>query len=372
MELDKSENAGLRVARVFADVEQEILKNRRALFNKAIKGEQLFSQGVLQNMTDFTNSNLKAIDKNIGVITELIDEEINASVDAGVTAIKKTATTFKEQGANIKDIQETAIEVVKERRKAITLAGILGVFATMLNSSNSQVRQIVSQVDDTKPNIAEQIDKAQNLFLKKGITGKTLNNGAEKEAYGEVEFLMRDFSHKTLLEAQGETAKQIGLNPLVKVSAHPSSCPLCQPWQGQVLIDDVYQGGIADGKHKLLSEAISAGLSHYNCRHNWVNYIEGLDSPNIFENEKQSKLKTAQNYAMEQRQREIERNIREYKRRASASLTKQAQLNAEQKVAEWQAVQRELIKSAEKNNLSIYRQYSREQIGGETKPVKRV
>ena len=81
---------------------------------------------------------------------------------------------------------------------------------------------------------------------------------------------------------QLETAKAYKLNPLVKVSAHPSSCPLCSPWQGRVLVDDVYQGGIADGKHELLSTAIGAGLGHYNCRHNWVNYVEGLDKPNIF------------------------------------------------------------------------------------------
>ena len=37
MELDKSESAGLRVARVIAELEQRFLRNRKQVFTNAIK-----------------------------------------------------------------------------------------------------------------------------------------------------------------------------------------------------------------------------------------------------------------------------------------------------------------------------------------------
>ena len=47
--------------------------------------------------------------------------------------------------------------------------------------------------------------------------------------------------------------------------------------------------------------------------------------------------------------------------------TKQAL--AEQKIREWQARQRALGSIAEREGVPFYRQYDREQIGGETKPT---
>ena len=228
--------------------------------------------------------------------------------------------------------------------------------------------RITQLVDQNAPDLDKSIDNAQLIFLQKGLTGKVLANGTEKEAVAQAEFLMRDESHKVLLKTQGERARQYGIEPLVQVSAHPSSCPLCTPWQGRVLVDDVYQSGKPDGKHALLSEALAKGLGHFNCRHNWINYVEGLDRPDLFDRDKQSKERTAMTYAIEQRQRQVERKIREYKRIESGVMSEQEKLRASQKIAEWQAQQRMLVKSARAKDLPVYRQYSREQIGGETKP----
>lgn len=371
MELDKSESAGLRVARVIAELEQRFLRNRKQVFINAIKSGN-FKSGVIAESESFRNNNIKSISAVVPTIRSLVEEEITASVESGVRAVEITVDTYKKQGKEIEKPQEDFAANIKDKRTAVTMGGILGIVAIMLATTERQTSQIASMVNVGAKNLYEEVDRVQANFLEKGITGKILSNGTEKEAFSEAEFLMRDFSHKTLLEAQGETAKAYKLNPLVKVSAHPSSCPLCSIWQGRVLVDDVYQGGMADGKHELLSTAIGAGLGHYNCRHNWVNYVQGLDKPNIFEQDKQNKQKTAQNYAMEQRQREIERTIRKYKRIEKASLTNEKSILANQKVAEWQAVQRELIKTAKANDLNIYRQYSREQIDGATKPLKRV
>lgn len=194
-------------------------------------------------------------------------------------------------------------------------------------------------------------------------------NGIATEISAVGELQMRQDSQKTLLQAQGDRSAEYGLY-LIQVSAHPSSCPLCLPWQAKVLVDDVYKDGKADGEHELLSTAISAGLYHYNCRHSFIVYIPGYSRDNIFDYDKASKKLTAERYAIEQEQRYNERMIREWKRREQGSLSPQEQLNAQKRIAEWQARQRALQKYAEEKRIPFYRQYQREAIGGETTPVK--
>jgi len=56
---------------------------------------------------------------------------------------------------------------------------------------------------------------------------------------------------------------------LVKVSTHRGACPLCEPWQGEILS--------ITGKTKgypTLEEAKAAGLFHPNCRHAYGLYID--------------------------------------------------------------------------------------------------
>lgn len=370
MDIDKSENAGIKIARVFAELEQQVLANRKRVFDNAKLNPLGFRIGVLQQVQDFKDANMSVFEKTFTATGEILREELTKSVDAGVTAIDKTVAVYEEQGFKPKQKPDQSIT---SQLVDTYLSGALVGFVTALAIANYKAEQdlqtITQLVNQNADDLDAEIDRVQMGFLQKGLTGRILENGTEKEAVSQAEFLMRDESHKALLKAQGERAKQYGITPLVQVSQHASSCPLCVPWQGEVLVDDVYQNGQPDGKHKLLSSAIAGGLGHFNCRHNWTTYIEGLTKPDLFEQEKVSKERVAKTYAIEQRQRYIERKIREYKRVEVGAMSEQERLRASQKIAEWQAQQRALVKSARAENLPIYRQYSREQIGGETRPT---
>ncbi len=216
--------------------------------------------------------------------------------------------------------------------------------------------------------MAREIDNKQKIFLHRGLAGTYNKNGIATELSAVGELQMRQDSQKTLLEAQGERSAEYGLY-LIQISAHPSSCPLCTPWQAKVLIDDVYKGGKRDGEHELLSTAISAGLFHWNCRHSYIVFIPGYSRENIFDYDRASKELTAERYAIEQEQRRNERSIREWKRIEQGSMNETDRLLARQRIAEWQAKQRALEKYAEEKRIPFYRQYQREAIGGETKPT---
>jgi len=210
--------------------------------------------------------------------------------------------------------------------------------------------------------MAREIDNKQKIFLHRGLAGTYNKNGIATELSAVGELQMRQDSQKTLLEAQGERSAEYGLY-LIQISAHPSSCPLCTPWQAKVLIDDVYKGGKRDGEHELLSTAISAGLFHWNCRHSYIVFIPGYSRENIFDYDRASKELTAERYAIEQEQRRNERSIREWKRIEQGSMNETDRLLARHRITEWQAKQRALEKYAEEKRIPFYRQYQREAIG---------
>lgn len=163
--------------------------------------------------------------------------------------------------------------------------------------------------------LGKAIDKATEDFLAKGIDCIVYSNGRHVNIADYAEMALRTASHRATLLGEGSKRDELGVH-LVFVSAHANACKLCLPWQGQILIDDVFSHPSKEyiarykGKYKLLSEAIKAGLLHPNCRHTLATYFEGvtrLPKP-------QDQEKALKNYNNEQRQRKLEREIRKRKR----------------------------------------------------------
>ena len=163
--------------------------------------------------------------------------------------------------------------------------------------------------------LGKAIDKATEDFLAKGIDCIVYSNGRHVNIADYAEMALRTASHRATLLGEGSKRDELGVH-LVFVSAHANACKLCLPWQGQILIDDVFSHPSKEyiarykDKHKLLSDAIKAGLLHPNCRHTLATYFEGvtrLPKP-------QDPEKALENYNNEQNQRKLEREIRKRKR----------------------------------------------------------
>lgn len=140
---------------------------------------------------------------------------------------------------------------------------------------------------------------------------------------------------------------------LVIVSRSSQPCRLCDGWEGRVLSMSGDTSGEATAS---TSEAEAAGLLHPNCRHTYELYLPGItDEPELDPLEDRR-----ERYDARQRQREIERRIREWKRRAEAAEEidpDQAQ-RAREKVRQWQA---EARRHADEPGAK--RRYDREQLG---------
>lgn len=148
---------------------------------------------------------------------------------------------------------------------------------------------------------------------------------------------------------------------LVVVSDSPRECPKCRPWEGRVLsltgqvgtmiVPSVTGGrGVRVDVAGTLNQARRDGLQHPNCRHSISAYLPGATD-----------LREAQSdpagYAAGQRQRALERQVREWKRREALALDPAARARAAAKV---RALQGQLRDHVARHDLKRLRR--REQI----------
>lgn len=362
-------STGLAVADVFAGLELQFIANRKKLFTDAIKSADSFKEECIRRFRAYDEASRAAVTGAMNEVAELTGREIGRAYNSGVRSVDESVSDFKRQGFE-PDGQPN--DKGLNTRKLAFASGVLQMFAGVSGyakqAADNQLKYIVAQVNPRADNIADEIDRAQAVLLAKGVPGRSLATGAEKSMTAEAEFIMRNQSAEALRAAKGERRAQYGLK-YVRVSAHPSSCPLCVPWQNKVLIDDRYADTTASGGYELLSTAIAGGLWHFNCRHEVTEELPGYSNPNRNDYNQASPQETAKRYAVEQQQRYNERNIRAYKIKAEGLMDDTQKALAEMKVSEWQARQRALRDLAEREGVPFYRQYDREQIGGETKPT---
>lgn len=230
---------------------------------------------------------------------------------------------------------------------------------TAFRLANDVYRQTIFRaqiyLDSGTMTLKQAIDMATKDFLDQGITCIQYSDGRRMNIASYAEMALRTASQRATFMADGEKRDQWGVHTIF-VSAHANACDLCIPWQGKILIDDVYSRGQKprDGNYPLLSDAIKEGLLHPNCRHTLATYFPGVTKlPEVPDEETARK-----NYEAEQKQRYMERQIRKWKRRAAGALDEENQAAAEAKVKYWQARMREHLKE----NPQLRRDYHREKI----------
>jgi hypothetical protein len=200
------------------------------------------------------------------------------------------------------------------------------------------------QADDTRPVAVQRVlDRAADRGL--GPRGG-LGSYAETVVGDAVHGAGTDAFTQALLAQGGD---------LVIVTESPHPCPICLPWEHKVLS---VTG--TDPDHPALSVAQEAGLFHRNCRHTLFAWAPGFQwPPNIVKHLRGT-------YEQEQRQRQIEANIRRWKRREAAALDDLAAARSRKKIREWQAAMREHIKAT-----GLQRSLMRERTDFERTPPKR-
>jgi hypothetical protein len=248
-------------------------------------------------------------------------------------------------------LSETQVPALVQRLVLETNNLIAGTNVQILRDSLDVYRDVIAETAsgvvtgvETRLQIAQ---KSLNKFAEKGITSFVDKAGRRWEMASYAEMATRTTTARAAIQGHIDRQTQAGRD-LVIVSSHGVTCPICRPWEGKVLSISGNTPGYTS-----LESAKSAGLFHPNCKHTLTGYIQGLTKVGDVTEYDQEKYKIIET------QRYNERQIRKWKRIEAVAINDKAKVAAQQKIALWQAKQRQLLKDTD-----IRRKYNRESLNG--------
>lgn len=221
--------------------------------------------------------------------------------------------------------------------------------------------------------------RALNQFAARGVTGFVDRSGKAWDMASYAEMAVRSVTARAAVEGHIDALAEIGVG-LVMVSDAPLECPLCERWEGEVLTltgppgprtvlaehaapPEQPRRGLLRRRPDTppvvvhvagsLIEARAAGLFHPNCRHSLSAYLPGVST------RPPHHATPGTTYEDTQRQREIERHIRRWKREQAAAMDEAARRRAGAYVRKWQKAAREHVAA----HPDLRRKPAREQIG---------
>lgn len=252
------------------------------------------------------------------------------------------------------------------------------VFRRILRESQDVYRGVIARVSGpvllgglTRRQAAQ---RALDQFAQRGVTPFTDVRGRRWEMASYAEMAARTVTGRAAIEGHIDALDALG-ERLVIVSDASLECPLCRPWEGEVLAINGASGPHTlrlphaiqpGGVRRLLSppetvavhvagslvEARAAGLFHPNCRHNLSIYL-----PGVTRRPESPPHPNGATYEDTQHQRYLERQVRAWKRRAAASMDEASRRQANAKVRQYQARIRALV-----DEKGLTRKPHREQI----------
>lgn len=208
----------------------------------------------------------------------------------------------------------------------------------VLRYANDKYRQIIfqSQVAASSGALTYEkaVDMATSDFLKNGINCITYSNGAVHNIVSYADMAVRTASKRAYLMGEGQKRQEWGISTVI-LNKRFNACPLCMPFEGKVLIDDVWSGGSEkDGPYPLMSSAMAAGLYHPNCKDKHSTYFEGISSkPESRYYEEKPVIKERQ--LIENKLNHAKRQAKSYNRLAKNSLDAENQETYRARATKW-------------------------------------
>lgn len=312
---------------------------------------------MLKSLEEYKHNNQKKYGKQFKDINAKIAELIRTARTEGnmkqeitiLNAIKKgfpankiskggTAEFFKLNDRKLEALIKATTDDMKKAETAV------------LRMANDQYRRIIYNAQvyaNTGAGTYEKaVDMATKDFLKAGLNCVEYANGARHTLADYADMAIRTATKRAYLQGEGMKRREWGVyTVIINKRGSGCPCPLCVPFVGKVMIDDVWSGGPKDGvspvtgiKYPLISAAIAAGLYHPRCRDSHTTYIEGVSTPPDGKYTREELNNLAEKNARRERQQYAERQEKKYNRLSQFSLDPENQEKYEQKQKEWKHV----------------------------------
>lgn len=374
------------IREIFDKMELDLITNMRKTFKLHQKEEikegfswEQWQKAKLRNLRAYRKRNKDIIKGYSKPIEETIDNNLNTYYSKGRNLFTRLINKIKYR-LNIKSktedirgfgimenppadkdffgINEKKLEVLqKSVYKDIKKAN-----SSILRKMDDVYRQTIYKsnvyLQSGAVTLNKAIDMATKDFLKQGINSIKYKDGKSVNIASYAEMCLRTANHRAMLLGEGSKRDEWNMH-LVVCSAHANTCKLCEPWQGQILIDDVFSHPSKEyidsyKGYRLVSEAIKAGLLHPNCRHSLSTYFEGVTNLPKVPNSKEAVTL----YKREQKQRALERKIRKQKRIIAGTCNIDNSKIETKKLKDLEKQMRELLKK----NPELRRNKERESI----------
>lgn len=363
----QSQQLTLPVVGVYLAIEEQILvnvakrlKKHRSLMDEDIQSWQLMK---LQELGSLTQENIITIARHSGLA---IDEVSRMLEQAGYTAVTRIDEDIAveeavRRGLLIRPSDAAANPVLEQildsyRRQARDTFNLINT--TLLDQSRQAyiniLNETVGKVLTGNITPYQALRETIRKWSQQGIPALIDRAGRRWSTEAYVSMVTRTMNNRIANEMQDERMNEYDID-LIEVSSHRGARRLCAPFQGRIYS----RNGTSDKYPPLSTTSYGrpAGLFGINCRHARFPYIEGVsikryDPYNEEENRKA--------YEESQRQRYLERRIREAKRELAmmeAIGDQEGIKEARRKLRERQAIMRKFIEET-----GLTRRYEREQI----------
>ncbi|MGM0215453.1 hypothetical protein IGI42_003047 [Enterococcus sp. AZ109] len=232
----------------------------------------------------------------------------------------------------------------------------------VLRFANDQYRKIIfdAQVyaNSGAATYEKAVDMATKDFMNRGINCIEYKNGARVNIAAYADMAIRTAAKRAYLQGEGIKRQEWGVHTVI-MNKRFNACPLCLPFEGKVLIDDVWSGGSAkDGPYPLMSTAISAGLYHPNCKDIHTTYFPGVSTPPNDRRNKKALKKIQQRQRIENQLNHADIQKRRFERLSDHSLDAENKEIARQKKQAWEQISeknsKRLEQFEEKANLNLH------------------
>lgn len=264
-------------------------------------------------------------------------DDVEKSLKAGEKAGKVSAPTGESVLASENVVQ--AINALQEQALERTnlvntnmLQSTLNQYRKVVANTAAIERQLIAAQETLNTQAArvatgtatrvQALRDALSQIHKEGITGFYDKAGRQWTPEAYVNMTVRTTVHNTAIESVKIRQEDYGAE-IFQVSRHSGARPLCYPYQGRFFTWNNSGGTFTDGEGKRhryapissTSYGKPAGLFGINCGHHPIPIIPGVTIPR--ERAKQDKKQNDKAYALSQKQRALERNIRYAKQRAA-------------------------------------------------------
>ena len=261
----------------------------------------------LKELERFKRANAKKYGREFANINSKISTAIQEAYRQGMDDEEMSILEAIKNGFEFnsgKDNLGTSFFAINERKLNALLNSVEHDMKTaehaVLRYTDDQYRRTIFDAQvaaNTGAKTYEQsVDMATKDFLSRGITCIQYSNGAMVNIVSYTDMAIRTATKRAYLMGEGVKRQEWGIHTVI-LNKRSNACPLCMPFEGKVLIDDVWSGGSADdGPYPLLSSAMAAGLYHPNCKDKHTTYFPGISSEpeKIFTNQELDDIKERQ------------------------------------------------------------------------------